>query len=142
MTRHLSAALAAAAVLAGCDILDPGWSKDLGMVIDQPPHMTSLVAPATVTRGVPFQVTASSFGSSSCTRPHSHMVSALQATREIRLYDEEAPATRACTADMRSFPRVITLQFDEPGTAQVLVVGREGGDDEPLKTITRTIVVE
>jgi hypothetical protein len=139
-----SAALAAAALLlAGCDTLAPGWATRLGHVMDDPPSFTSLVAPAAVTRGVPFQITASTFGSSSCTRADGYQATSTQSAFEVRLYDRGAPAHAVCTGDIASFPRILTVQFDEPGTAVIRVIGRDlGGDDPSPKTVTRTIVVE
>jgi hypothetical protein len=140
-----SAAFAAASLLAaaGCDILDPGWSRKPGLVVDGTPPLTSLIAPDTVTRGVPFQITASSFGSSSCTRADGYQVTALSDEFEVRLFDQEAPPTVACTADFHAFPRVLTVQFDQAGMAELRVVGRgEGEEGQGPRIISKTIVVE
>lgn len=141
----LPAAIAAVSILsaAGCDILEPGWSRRLGMVIESQAHLSSLVAPDVVTRGTPFQITVSTFGSSSCTRPDGYEVMSSPAAFEVRLYDREAPSRTPCTADLRSFPRVITVQFDQVGAAEIRVIGRgDGADGQAPKTIRKTIVVE
>ena len=140
----LLAALAAASFLiTGCGILEPGWSRRLDLVTEGTPPMTSLIAPDVVTRGIPFQITASSFGSSSCTRADGYDVTSSQVSFEVRLYDESAPPAAACTADFRSFPRTLTVQFDQPGTAVIRVSGRGNGDEgDAPKTITKTITVQ
>jgi hypothetical protein len=142
----LIAALAAASFLiTGCEVLGPdaGWSRRLGLVHEGTPPMTSLIAPDVVTRGTPFQLTASSFGSSSCTRADGYDITSAQTSFEVRLYDLEAPSTSACTADFRSFPRTLTVQFDQPGTAVIRVTGRGNGDEgDAPRTITKTITVQ
>lgn len=105
--------------------------------------MTSLVAPDAVTRGAPFQITVSSFGSSSCTRADGYDVTSSPTAFEVRLYDQEAPSGTACTADLRSFPRTLTVQFDQAGTAEIRVIGRgEGQDGMAPRTIRETVVVQ
>ena len=140
MTRP-PAALAALTVLSlsGCSLLtDVGWSRRPGLVLDGPPPMTSLVVPAAV-RGVPFEVTASSFGSSSCTRPDGYEIDATSEGISIRLYDRTASGLTACTAHMHRFPRTITLTLDQVGVAEISVIGRAGEHD--IQTIRRTIPV-
>jgi hypothetical protein len=143
--RALLPAIAAAAFLAtaGCDILDPGWSRHLGMVMEGTPPMTSLVAPDAVTRATPFQITASTFGSSSCTRADGYEVTSTTGAFEVRLYDQEAPPHTACTADLRSFARTLTVQFDQAGPAEIRVIGRgDGQDGMAPRTIRKTIIVQ
>ena len=141
--RTLAALSIAVLAASGCDILDPGWSRRLGLVMEDPHHFHSLIAPDVVTRGTPFQITASTFGSSSCTRADGYELDALPAAAEIRLYDKSASSGTACTADFGSFPRTITLQFEQAGTAEIRVIGRgEGADGMAPKTIRKTIVVE
>jgi hypothetical protein len=141
--RTLAALSFAVLAASGCDILDPGWSRQLGLVVEDPHHFNSLIAPDVVTRGTPFQITATTFGSSSCNRADGYELDALPSAAEIRLYDKSAPFGTACTADFASFPRTITLQFDLAGTAEIRVIGRgEGADGMAPKTIRKTIVVE
>lgn len=143
--RALLPALAAAALLTAtaCDILDPGWSRRLGLVMAGIPPMTSLVAPDAVTHGIPFQITASTFGSSSCTRADGYEVTATAGAYEVRLYDQSAPPNTACTEDLRSFPRTLTVQFDQAGSAEIRVIGRgDGPDGMAPRTIRKSIIVQ
>lgn len=102
--------------------------------------MTSLVAPVTVLQGTPFQVTASTFGSSSCTSPDGYQLDAGTTRVEIRLYDRSAPPQSICTADLGRFPRDILLQFDQVGTVQVVVIGRDW-DGKVLEVIQPVTVL-
>lgn len=138
--RTIAAVSIIALAAAGCDILEPGWSRRLGLVVEDLPHFSSLIAPDAVTRGTPFQITASTFGSSSCTQPDGYEVDALPSAAEVRLYDRLAPSGTACTADFGSFPRTLTLQFDQAGTAEIRVIGR--GDGNEIRIVRKTIVVE
>jgi hypothetical protein len=141
----LPAAIAAAAILAaaGCDLLAPGWSRRPGLVMEGTPPMTSLVAPDAVTRGTPFQITVSTFGSGSCTRPDRDEVTSSALEFEVLVYDEKAPSGTACTADLRRFPRTLTVQFDQAGTAEIRVVGRgEGADGRAPRTVRKTVTVQ
>jgi hypothetical protein len=141
--RTLAAFSIAVLAASGCEILEPGWSRRLGLVVEDPHHFHSLIAPDVVSRGTPFQITASTFGSSSCNRADGYELDALASAAEIRLYDQSAPSGTACTLDFASFPRTITLQFDQAGTAEIRVIGRgEGEDGMAPKTIRKTIVVQ
>ncbi len=139
--RTIAAVSIIALAAAGCDIVEPGvWTRGLGHVVEGDPPFSSLIAPNAVTRGAPFQITASTFGSSSCTQADGYELDALPSDAEVRLYDRSAPSGTICTEDFGSFPRVITLQFDEPGTAEIRVIGR--GDGNAIRIVRKTIVVQ
>jgi len=138
--RTIAALSIAVLALAGCDIVEPEWTVELGHVIEGDPPMTSLIAPDAVTRGTPFQITASTFGSSSCTHADGFTLGKTPTLAEVRLFDRLAPPGTACTEDFGSFPRIITLQFDEVGTAEIRVIGR--GDGKAIRVVKKTITVE
>lgn len=117
----------------------PDRVRELGLVIEGTPPMTSLIAPGTVQRGVPFAVTASTFGSSSCTEPDGYHLDAGATRAEIRLYDLRDPGQTVCTDDLHSFPRQLLLQFNHPGIANVVVIGRDGAGKS--RQIIQTITV-
>ena len=52
--RTLAALSIAVLAASGCDILDPGWSRQLGLVVEDPHHFHSLIAPDVVTQGHAF----------------------------------------------------------------------------------------
>jgi hypothetical protein len=111
-----------------------------GRLLDGPPPHESLVTPEIVTQGIPFLVTASSFGSSSCTEEAGYESLTSPARAEIRLFDRVAPEGSSCTKDLRSFPRTLIVRFDRAGAAEVVVIGRDG-DGRPLE-IRRAVVVQ
>ena len=127
------------AFLASCSSTEPGYVQKLGLVMEGDPPMTSLVAPATVQRGVSFVVRATTFGSGSCTHPNGYELNFEPTRAEIRLYDNYDPPNTPCTDDLASFPREVTLRFDQAGVAEVVVIGR--GFDHQVKSITQSIAV-
>jgi hypothetical protein len=119
------------------------WFRQLGLLDEGAAPFTSLVAPDAVIRGKPFQITVSTFGSASTTRADGHDVSASQGALEVRLYDQSAPSLTRVTRDYLGFPRTLTVQFDQPGTAVIRVVGRGAGlNGQSPRTITKTIKVQ
>jgi hypothetical protein len=133
MKRLMPAVLFAGAVaVQSCTTSsEPSSVRALGLVLEGTPPMTSL--------GSPFQVTVSTFGSSSCTRPDGYTTVATAARIEVRPYDINAAYQSACTDDLGRFPRVLLLQFDQPGTAEVVVIGR--GTDGNHREIHQAITV-
>lgn len=140
MTQLKSVALAlGVGLLQSCtSATAPDWTRGLGLLLEGTPPMTSLIAPSAVHPGVSFAVTASSFGSGSCTEADGYQLDAGAARAEIRLYDKSAPPQSICTEDLRSFPRELLLRFEQPGTVEVVVIGRDyaGGPREVRQTIT------
>lgn len=132
-------AVMAAASVASCSSTEPGYVQRLGLVIEGEPPMTSLVAPTTAQRGVSFVVRATTFGSGSCTHPNGYELNVEPTRAEIRLYDNYDPPNTPCTEDLASFPREVTLRFDQAGTAEVVVIGR--GFDDKVKSISQSIAV-
>jgi hypothetical protein len=136
-----------AIVVAGCgDVAEPAFtpSPELveapGLLMDGPAPFESLVAPELVVQGVPFLVTASSFGSSSCTEAAGASSVIYPARAEIRLYDRIALEDSGCTRDLRAFTRTLIVQFNQAGAAEVVVIGRDG-DGGPLE-IRRSVTVQ
>jgi hypothetical protein len=116
-------------VVAGCgDVAEPTLTpppelaEAPGLLMDGPPPFESLITPAIVPQGVPFLVTASSFGSSSRTEAAGHQ-SVIYAGAEIRLYGRIALDESDCTRDLRDFTRTLVVQFNPAGAAEVVVIG-------------------
>lgn len=132
--------LPALALLSSCSAsTEPGWSRVLGLILDEPEELSSLDVPAEATRDSPVEIIASTFGSSSCTSPDGYDLSVQPAAVEIHLYDRVAPPDSPCTEDLRRFPRTLVVRFSEIGAAEVALTGR-GLGGQPL-TIRRSIVV-
>jgi hypothetical protein len=135
-----------ASVVAGCgDVAEPTLTpppelvEAPGLLMDGPPPFESLITPEIVPQGVPFLVTASSFGSSTCTELAGHQSVIYPARAEIRLYDRIALEESGCSRDLRAFTRTLIVQFSQAGAAEVVVIGRDG-DGKPLE-IRRSVTV-
>lgn len=96
-----------------------------------PPPIT---LPATVKRGVSFDATVTTYGSSSCTRADGAEVQVRGLIAEVTPYDL-TNRRGICTADLRAFPRTVSLRFDEAGEATVRVNGRSGARHEARITV-------
>ncbi len=92
---------------------------------DDFPTPDPVEAPDTVRVGVPFDIVVTTLGPVSCWEEAGAEVQVSQLLAGIVPYDWKPPPLR-CVNDIRVqwFPRVVTLQFDRPGTALVVVQGR------------------
>lgn len=102
---------------------DSGWSD--GNWGNRPP----LIAPASVTGGVPFTVEATTARPNGCWYPGEHEKAVAGSVATITVYDHRSDAD-ACTLVFSWTTREIEIQFDEPGEAVIRLVGRRvAGDD-------------
>jgi len=111
-----------------------------GQLMDGPPPHESLLTPEIVTLGTPFLVTATSFGSGSCTEEAGYQSVTSPVRAEIRLFDRVAPEGSSCSRDLRSFPRTLIVRFDRVGVSEVVVIGRDGNGS--ALEIRRAVVVQ
>ncbi len=97
-----------------------------------------LVLPDTVQVDRAFGAVVTTFGSSTCTRPNGATVTVNGHTAEIVPYDSVPAPDRnlVCTADLRAFPRTVTLRFRASGVGTVRLIGR---DDV---SVTRTVIIQ
>lgn len=126
-TRHLRPVLVLAAftLVSACDgLVGPGWRRQPGNISET---AATLQIPASVQRGVAFNATVTTIGSSSCTREDGAEVNVTGLLAEIVPYDRKATGAVACTTDMASFPRTVRLRFDQAGDAVVRVNGHSIG---------------
>jgi hypothetical protein len=117
----------------------PGWSREIGYLVVDDPHLPTLQLPDSVAAGIDFTAVVTTYGSSSCTRAAD--VEIELGEREARLvpYDFMPPPGTPCTRDLRGFPREVVLRFAAPGDAVVRVVGRTFRGD--TVSVRRTVVV-
>ena len=126
--------------LLGCSNPNsPTWTRDMGTIgIHQ--HAATpgvLISPDTVRAGVPFTVTVTTYGSSSCTRPDESDVTTFGFLIEVIPFDQRL--TRGvCTDDLRAFPRAVTVTFPQPGRGLLRVRGRSlfGGTEVVERNVT------
>jgi hypothetical protein len=125
MTRlPVLAPLLLLAACGGGTVFEPGSRRVVGVIDVGGAGREALAAPDTVAAGAPFAVTVTTFGSSSCTRPDGAELEVRGLVAELVPYDREATGTRACTDDLRPFPRTVTVRFSAPGQATVRALGR------------------
>ena len=130
-------------LLGACSILTGPERRRVIGVIDPESGLVSLRAPDTAAARTPFEVTVTTYGSSTCTRADGAEVSVTGVIAEIVPYDFER-VEGTCTADLAPFPRDVALRFDTAGEAVVRVRGRRpsyepGGDS--LATVEALVVV-
>ena len=142
--------------LAGCELLtgpSGEWNRRIGVIIPGSPEPWNyvLAAPAAVQARVPFEVSVTTRGSRSCTRPSGADVQYREEpggpVAEITPYDEYREGEGVvCTADLHGFARTVTLRFEAPGNATVRVRGRSTkehrGLDPEIITVERRITVQ
>lgn len=96
--------------------------------------------PETVAVASAFTVSIQSYGGG-CTSQGDTDVQVEGLLATIRPFDlEPSDPEVICPAILRVFEHVATIQFDQPGTATVRVLGRREPGDEPL-SIDRTVLV-
>ncbi len=129
--------LAVSAAVLECTLLTgPEWLLVRGYI--DPELGEVLVLPDTVQVDRAFGAVVTTFGSSTCTRPNGATVTVNGHTAEIVPYDSVPAPDRnlVCTADLRAFPRTVTLRFRASGVWTVRLIG--GGD----VSVTRTVIVQ
>jgi hypothetical protein len=84
-----------------------------------------LLAPDAVTAGVPFTITVTTRGSSSCTRADGAHVVVQGRIAAVTPYDR-VNTRGACTDDLHPFPRDVELTFAVSGSALIRVYDRLG----------------
>lgn len=135
--RTLVAALATTAatlLLPGCrrspvietpDDVPAGWSLQPGHVDPSLSSVQAIATPPTVRVGEPFTLIVRSYGSGSCTRADGERVERSGGATHVTPLDWEAPAGTPCTRDLRYFAHEVTLRFDEPGDARIVIHARD-----------------
>lgn len=138
--RHFPVAtLALLAVLAGCSVITgPDESRRVG-VIDFHDQPVEVAVPDTVSAGVDFEVSAVTYGGG-CVSADDTEVEVDGLFAQVVPYDLHR-RQEACPDVLRTFEHRALVRFDEPGTAEVRVVGRrEPGNS--LAVVVRQVVVE
>ncbi len=134
---------------AGCDFLGGNSSdKDavdayIGFIGEGITPTDPLVAPDTAQAGQAFDVTVTTFGSSSCVQAVREEVERAPMRTTITPYDGGNRHQTACNWIIAEMERTIAVTFEEPGEATIVVNGRDRWVDnpEPL-TLTHTLTVE
>ena len=121
------------AVMVACGaggLFGPSSHDDLALII-MDSDTSRIVAPDTVTRGVPFVVSFGTFGGG-CTRSVARTdVTTAGSSAEIRPYDRTVRSD-VCTADLLFLQHVAQVRFDAPGIAVLHVIGQQVGTSGSL----------
>src|SRR5450759_2698018 len=135
-------ALATCALGAACSaaaILD-GGARDVAGVIISNGVAARVSAPDTITHGVSFDVSFSTFAGG-CTRSIAHDdVTMAGSAVEIRPYDRYSGGD-TCTSDMIFLNSVLPVRLDTPGSYLIHVIGEQTGSTTGPAEITRPITV-
>lgn len=137
--RHLVAAFLVGFGVAGCShVTAPEWVREIGLLheLHEP-----LAAPGIVRAGVPFSITVTTAGSSSCTRASGASVRVEGLAADVVPMDERRVRS-ICTGDLAAHPRSVSITFMTPGTATLRVSGVGTDPEAGLVTIERVIQVD
>ncbi len=112
---------------------------------DSSPTPDPVEAPDTVRVGVPFDIVVTTLAFASCWEEAGEEVLVSQLLVSIVPYDWKPSPTRCLDGGrVRWLPRVVTVQFDRPGTALVVVQGQATSFwtvVEPWTVVERRITV-
>lgn len=111
----------------------PVRERNLGIIESQYLRSPTVVAPTTVTAGQPFQVTITTLGYDGCWRADGEEVTRNATQAVIRPYDKVQGDV--CTAALREISHVVELRFDNPGTAKIVVQGRNDRDAPTFRNV-------
>ena len=112
---------------------DEGAMRTVGYIAPGPKPLTS---PDTVSAGVAFTVTVTTFGSP-CTSADGARVTVQAATADVTPYDRVEGG--ACAATAIPLPRDVVLAFATAGPATIQLHGRDGGGG--TVTVSRPVTV-
>jgi hypothetical protein len=138
----IAGALLAAGIAACRSPAESGWVRRVGILPVPFSSINSVMVASPIRAGVPFAVTITTVGSSTCTRGDGVEVARSPARVVLTPYDWVAPAGSTCTRDLQPFPRTVQLTLPQPGEYTLRVEGAplEGGDFE--STVELLVVVE
>lgn len=136
---HCSAWPLAILFLVGCGaVVGPDERRRVGVIdfYDQP---SVIVVPDTVRAGEDFQVSVRTYGGGCVSRDTTEVAVAGRLAQVVP-YDLHSGQS-ACLDVLRSFDHQTAVRFDEPGDAEVRVVGRRVPENTII-AVVRPVVVE
>lgn len=141
---RLSVAAVLTVGVVGCSLLTADeWVRRTGALAPSHTHAQAVVVPGTARVGVPFTITVATVGSGSCVRPSGASVEVVGLTATVVPMDEVYVGGRhACTDDLVSYPRTVTLTFMEPGSASVQVSGVDAYARHQVATVVRAVRID
>jgi hypothetical protein len=101
----------------------------------------AVAVPGEVRAGLPFVVTVQSFGGGCTAQDQTGVtIDGLRADVRPTVREPHPSAGVACDAMLRTFTHSAPVTFSQPGTATVIVYGRQEPGDAP-RSVTRTVRV-
>lgn len=121
----LGASVGTLMLVAACStITGNDFARVRGLIVPSPGFAARVItAPDTVSAGVRFTVSVTSFGSGTCTRADGATVSMAGVLVTISVWDREQIGG-VCTDDLRPYPREVSLRINDAGRAMIRVQGR------------------
>ena len=139
------ALLLALALSAGCRLSTGNEivrERQLGLIrVHEDPLVVQV--PGTVAVGSTFEVTVRTYGDG-CIEQGDTEVSVVGRVASVRPYDvfvTDAPASYACTRELRLYTHRASLRFDEVGPATVTIYGRVQPGDTTV-AVSRSVQVQ
>ena len=140
--RAITAGLSCGAFAAACGSpAESSWERRVGVLPVALSAIQAVAAPTQVEAGVPFTVTITTVGSSSCTRGDGVELERTPARLQLTPYDWVAVRATTCTRDVAPFPRTVELMLATPGTYALRVTGAALPGDDSGGVIDVPIVV-
>lgn len=142
LARYCLPLMLPAAILSCSDPGQPRagtWSRLVGFVDSGGIAIGPLAVPDTVSAGVSFTVTVSTFGSTGCIRPDQSQVQQGTTSADITPYDSVWSGTPPCLPGWQAYARPVELRFDTPGSGLIRAHGR--GFDRDL-TLERSVTIK
>jgi hypothetical protein len=139
-------ALANCALIAACSsggVFSGGPRDDAGLIIFYG-DTARISAPDTVTRGVSFEVSFSTFGGGCIRAIARDDVTPKANAVEIRPYDHNSGGD-ICTADLLTLKHAVAIRLDMPGSYAIRVIGQQRGGSTGSNTapaeVSRPVIV-
>jgi hypothetical protein len=140
--KRFSFAALAFLTLAGCEgLTGPDYARRLAVIELTEGDPVKVEVPATVTRGVAFEVAITTYGGG-CVRQGDTDAEVRGLTATVEPYQlVVADKDVVCTQELRTFRNVAQLRFDQAGTGRIRFYGvsRTAGG---TITVERTVVVQ
>lgn len=129
--------------LAACrSPAESGWERRVGVLPVAFSSLQSVMVASPIRAGVPFAVTITTVGSSTCTRGDGVEVARSPGRLVLTPYDWVAPRGSSCTRDLQPFPRTVQLTLAQPGEYTLRVEGAPVGGGDYEGVVELLVMVE
>lgn len=129
--------------VACSSILNPvGQERVIGAIAGFNQNDPRIEVPGTVARGQQFQVEVTTYGSGCTSKGETEVrIQGLSAVITPYAFEKSGGRKVVCPDILNAFRHVATVRFEQPGTARVVVQGRQQPSGEVIAA-ERTVVVQ